>query len=518
MHHVGTSTARRASLLSEESGVAVSPRVATALGDFACDATEGLRELAAAIPPAALGGRSALPEALPIVPSMRGEVTLEPYNAAERRVLLRASLNATRNAEVLLAASAVDISVLLLGPLSSVLRIEQGRAEFLDDRMRSLIIEETSAFEIRRAHAELGRAAERAGYPGAALLHEARAAEASPQRSLARRLTQEAASQLERGFTWNAIMLARQVLAAAPEHVARARSILARASFWHGCFDDARAMIGDTASHDPQLAELARLMEKIDAGPEPGGNDRLRALRVKEWLLEAAEAQIDLKILETVMAAEQFWYAGNAEEADDLHARMLLSAGVAQVSTGWEPGTAQPTPLLQAHVCVIRAELSMRGGAMADAARMLVDGTCALPMELAAAGVVPKFIRTIHGAGTDIDAALADHYDRLLRTASVKYVPMGPLKADRAIAAIRASNDGPKGQRLSDAARGLRPQLTPRQDAVWGLLGGGLTNREIGESLGISERTVEVHVAAILRKAGVTSRSRLLALLMQTGE
>ncbi|GAB2562012.1 hypothetical protein GCM10027033_18580 [Leucobacter ruminantium] len=515
MHDVGTTIARRAALLSAEAGVAVSPRVAVTLGDFACDATEALRELASVIPPAALGGRSALPEVLPIVPSMREAVSLERYNAAERRVLLRASLNATRSVEVLLSASAVDTSVLLLGPLSSVLRIEQGRAEFVDERMRSLIIEETGAFERRRAHAELGRAAERAGYASAALLHEARAAESGVQRSLARRLVQEAATQLERGFTGNAIMLARQARTAAPEQATATRSLLARAAFWHGCFDDARAMIGDSASHDPQLVELARLMEKIDAGPEPGADDRLRALRVKEWLLEAAEAQNDLKILETVMAAEQFWYAGNADEADDLHARMLLSAGVAPGITGWENGTAQPTPLLQAHVCVIRAELSMRAGDMAEAARVLVAGVRELPMELAAAGVVPKFVRTIGASGTDIDVALADHYDRLLRTTSVKYVPIGPLKAERAVAAMRASGGRPSGPPTSDSAPELRSLLTPRQCAVWDLLAGGLSNREIGESLGISERTVEVHVAAILRKAGVTSRSRLLALLNQ---
>nr|WP_243753022.1 LuxR C-terminal-related transcriptional regulator [Leucobacter ruminantium] len=80
---------------------------------------------------------------------------------------------------------------------------------------------------------------------------------------------------------------------------------------------------------------------------------------------------------------------------------------------------------------------------------------------------------------------------------------------------MRASGGRPSGPPTSDSAPELRSLLTPRQCAVWDLLAGGLSNREIGESLGISERTVEVHVAAILRKAGVTSRSRLLALLNQ---
>lgn len=512
MHDVATRTARLMTALGEESRTPVCPSVAARIGDFARDDPAAVSEVAARLSPAQLSGRAMLPELLPIVPAMRASVSLGPFNAAERRVLLRAALSATGQAEVLLAASAVDTSVLLFGPLSEVLRIDSGRVEFLDERMRSLIVEETSAYETRRAHAELGRAAERAGNPGAALLHEARAAEPEARRSLPRRLTQEAASQLERGFTWNATLLARQAVATAPEQASGARSVLARAAFWHGCFDDAREMLDEHAAHDPQLAGLARLMEKIETGPEPGGDDRLRALRAKKWLLGAVEARDDLKVLESVVVAEQFWHAGQVDEADDLHARMLLSARARQSSAGWEPGTSQPTPLIQANVCIIRAELTMREGAMAEAARILVAGASELPMALAAAGVVPKLIRSLAAAGAPLDVALADAYDRQLRTVSGKYELTGPLQAQRAVAAMRASGGRPSEQRVSDSALGLRSQLTPRQCAVWDLLAGGLTNREIGESLGISERTVEVHVAAILRKAGVTSRSRLLAL------
>ncbi|WP_345558021.1 helix-turn-helix transcriptional regulator [Nonomuraea rosea] len=48
--------------------------------------------------------------------------------------------------------------------------------------------------------------------------------------------------------------------------------------------------------------------------------------------------------------------------------------------------------------------------------------------------------------------------------------------------------------------------LSPREEQVIGLAADGLTNKEIAESLFLSPRTVEVHVANALRKLGLTSR------------
>jgi DNA-binding CsgD family transcriptional regulator len=48
--------------------------------------------------------------------------------------------------------------------------------------------------------------------------------------------------------------------------------------------------------------------------------------------------------------------------------------------------------------------------------------------------------------------------------------------------------------------------LTPREREVLALLGNGLSNARIAQSLYISEKTASVHVSNILRKLGVTSR------------
>jgi DNA-binding NarL/FixJ family response regulator len=55
--------------------------------------------------------------------------------------------------------------------------------------------------------------------------------------------------------------------------------------------------------------------------------------------------------------------------------------------------------------------------------------------------------------------------------------------------------------------------LSPAEWAVVAELCQGFTNREIGRRLGKSEFTVKNQVSAILRKVGLPTRSRLIALL-----
>src|SRR6266576_5691664 len=53
--------------------------------------------------------------------------------------------------------------------------------------------------------------------------------------------------------------------------------------------------------------------------------------------------------------------------------------------------------------------------------------------------------------------------------------------------------------------------LTVRESEVASLLLQGLSNREIGESLSISEHTVKTHLKGIFHKAGVSSRGQAVA-------
>jgi DNA-binding NarL/FixJ family response regulator len=58
------------------------------------------------------------------------------------------------------------------------------------------------------------------------------------------------------------------------------------------------------------------------------------------------------------------------------------------------------------------------------------------------------------------------------------------------------------------------PKLTPKQSEILQFLAKGMTNRAIGEALGIAEGTVKMHVTQVYSKLGVQSRAELLARIL----
>ncbi|MGH3089655.1 MAG: response regulator transcription factor, partial [Rubrobacteraceae bacterium] len=59
--------------------------------------------------------------------------------------------------------------------------------------------------------------------------------------------------------------------------------------------------------------------------------------------------------------------------------------------------------------------------------------------------------------------------------------------------------------------------LTRREREVASLVGRGLSNREISDELGVSERTVEGHVSKVLKKLGLRSRAGIAAWVVEEG-
>lgn len=64
------------------------------------------------------------------------------------------------------------------------------------------------------------------------------------------------------------------------------------------------------------------------------------------------------------------------------------------------------------------------------------------------------------------------------------------------------------GDRKSLEVMDWQPTLTPRQEQILGLIGEGMTNREIGARLGVAEKTVKNSVTGLLACLGLQRRSQ----------
>ena len=74
-----------------------------------------------------------------------------------------------------------------------------------------------------------------------------------------------------------------------------------------------------------------------------------------------------------------------------------------------------------------------------------------------------------------------------------------------------AASAGTNGTRRNEYS------LTQREHDILALLAEGRSNREIAQSLFLSEKTVKAHLAAIFRKLGVTNRTQAAMMAVQMG-
>lgn len=97
---------------------------------------------------------------------------------------------------------------------------------------------------------------------------------------------------------------------------------------------------------------------------------------------------------------------------------------------------------------------------------------------------------------------------------STTTTPRGPVRfpiesAPDHLVMVLHDLEGDARSRLASVTR--RWGLTPRQSAVLALVAQGESNRTVAGRLGCSEKTVELHVSALLAKTRCASRSQLVA-------
>lgn len=119
----------------------------------------------------------------------------------------------------------------------------------------------------------------------------------------------------------------------------------------------------------------------------------------------------------------------------------------------------------------------------------------------------------------------------IIRAGALGYVTKGDADRDRLLAAIAAVADGSPyfspelAGFVARAFDDVEPadvdpeidRLTPREREVMIELAKGATNPEIAERLGISRKTVETHVGAVLRKLQLTTRQAVVRWVTERG-
>src|SRR5262249_52874878 len=126
---------------------------------------------------------------------------------------------------------------------------------------------------------------------------------------------------------------------------------------------------------------------------------------------------------------------------------------------------------------------------------------------------VPVIMLTALGGGDDVVRGLdagADHF--ISKPVPAAVLRAGVRAALRVRGAYRALQDGPEQARREE--RSSAAGLTARERRVLESLLSGASHLQIGDALGISERTAKFHQANLLAKLGAESRVDLIRLFL----
>jgi DNA-binding NarL/FixJ family response regulator len=314
------------------------------------------------------------------------------------------------------------------------------------------------------------------------------------------------------------------------EEMAAARRLPSVAAFCHTHYGGLLTVAGRFGEADAALTEAVRLWGLGWRALRPGALVRLAELRVRQGRFEEAEQLLDglgvngdtarplaaVHIARTELDAARDLLTDALAEVDpkSTAAVPLLATLVEVELTADAPKAAataaaqlseiaahHPSPYVRGEAAFARGRVCL-ASEDADATQCLREALAGfsagmMPLEIARCRLELATALAVERPEVAVAEARAalDAFDLL----------EAPRLADAAASLLRSLGAGPSPGRRTE---GL---LTRREAEVLDLVGHGLSNREIGERLYISPKTVEHHVSRILAKLGLRSRAAAAA-------
>ncbi|MGP6176649.1 response regulator transcription factor [Microbacterium sp. A196] len=220
------------------SGMPTAPHVVAKITRRLNGDAQAVRETAAELSPSQRSGLRALPELLPLVPSIAAEFDRLELSARDRFVLLIASLCAEAGLDLLMEAAQVDSPHLVAESIGEYLTVSRGQYSFKDARLSVWIRHAEPGVAIMRAHERLHQAHLDQGNAVHAAWHRARsaverAADVAPQLTAVSRELHES-GQTDLAFIV-AVEAAEHATGAARDEACLVAGAAAVAA---GCFED----------------------------------------------------------------------------------------------------------------------------------------------------------------------------------------------------------------------------------------------------------------------------------------
>ena len=160
---------------------------------------------------------------------------------------------------------------------------------------------------------------------------------------------------------------------------------------------------------------------------------------------------------------------------------------------------------------ILLLDVSMPGRGGLDALRDLADRPHGAKILLVTASIDREDIAAALQLGAR-GIVLKEAASEALLSAIRTVVSGGLWLGDAAVSELMSA-DRPRPRQSGRSAFGL----TPREREILDSITAGLSNREIAESLGLSEQTVKHHLSSIFDKTGTSSRLELALFAVRNG-